>query len=324
MAKPRVFVAKRLPKEALDYLAGHCEVDVWEGPEPPAREELKKRAADAEGLIVFGSPIDGDLLDAAPNLRVVANCSVGYNNFDLAAMKRRGIIGTNTPGVLDETVADLTFALILGTARRVAELDRYVRGGRWKRGDEEILYGIDVHHATLGIVGMGRIGEAVARRAKFGFSMEVVYHNRRRKPGAEAELGVEYLPLDELLRRSDFVVVLVPLTPETEKLIGREQFALMKPTAIFINVSRGPTVDEEALAEALEQGRIRGAGLDVFVQEPVPADHPLLRFPNVLVLPHIGSATAKTRFDMAMLAARNLVDALEGRLPPNVVPELLP
>lgn len=324
MAKPKVFVTKKLPAEVLDFLAGHCELDVWEEKAPPTREQLMERVADAEGLLTSGYRIDEELLDRAPKLKVVSNFSVGYNNFDLAAMKQRGVIGTNTPDVLNETVADLTFSLILGAARRVAELDRYVRQGLWKRGDDENLYGIDVHHATLGIIGMGRIGEAVARRAKFGFSMDVLYYNRSRKPEAERELGAEYVPLDELLKRSDFVVVLVPLTPETVKLIGRDQFALMKPSAIFINVSRGQTVDEEALVEALEQGRIRGAGLDVFAREPIGADHPLLKFPNVVALPHIGSATAKTRLDMAMLAARNLVSALEGRVPPNIVPELRP
>jgi gluconate 2-dehydrogenase len=237
-------------------------------------------------------------------------------------MKARGVIGSNSPNVLNETVADLVFALILSTARRISELDRYVKDGLWKPGDNENLFGVDVHHASLGIVGMGRIGEAIARRAKFGFGMEVSYHNRTRKAEAEQQLGATYKKLDDLLRTSDFIVLITPLTAETAGLIGRDQFRMMKPSAIFINASRGQTVDEVAMIEALQTGLIRAAGLDVFQNEPVAADNPLLRMPNVVALPHIGSATSQTRFDMAMLAARNIVLAVNGSTPPNVVPEL--
>ncbi|WP_164821839.1 2-hydroxyacid dehydrogenase, partial [Paenibacillus koleovorans] len=234
-------------------------------------------------------------LQRAPRLKAISTMGVGTNHFDVAAMKRHGILGTNTPDVLDETVADLVIALMLGTARRVAELDRYVKDGLWRKDDREKLFGTDVHHATLGIVGLGRIGEAIARRAVYGFSMEVLYYNRNRKPEAEERLGIRYAPLESLLGQSDFIAVMVPLTSETSQLIGREQFGQMKPGAIFINASRGQTVDEDALVDALTSGRLRAAGLDVFREEPPARENPLLQMPNVLTLPHIGSATFSTR-----------------------------
>jgi gluconate 2-dehydrogenase len=283
---------------------------------------LLEELSDVDGLLIAGGKIDQELLDLAPKLKVVSNVSVGYNNFDLAAMKAREVMGTHTPTVLDDTVADLVFGLILATARRIPELDRYVKDGKWQKGSDEHLFGMDVHHAKLGIIGMGRIGETIARRAKYGFSMDVLYYNRTRKVAAEQSLGVKYCTLQELLQESDFVVLMTPLTAETTHLIGREELALMKKTAIFINTSRGQTVDEEALIEALENGGIYGAGLDVYGQEPVDLNNPLLKWPNVVTLPHIGSATAKTRFDMAMLAAENLVKAVSGELPPNLVEEL--
>ncbi|WP_206098779.1 2-hydroxyacid dehydrogenase [Paenibacillus paeoniae] len=319
--KPTIFVDLDLPKAVLNYLAEHCSVDAWTEEDTVPREELHTRLAPAEGYLTGGRRIDESLLEAAPNLKVVSSVSVGYNHFDIDAMKRHDVTGTHTPEVLDETVADLVFALMLGSARRVAELDQYVRDGRWKRGDDGVLFGLDVHHATVGIIGMGRIGEAVARRAAHGFGMKVNYHNRSRKPEAEAKYGASYMELDELLAASDFVVMLTPLTNETKSLIGRREFRLMKSSAIFINASRGATVDEPALIEALQDGTIHAAGLDVFQQEPLPADHPLLTLPNVLLLPHIGSATEKTRDAMAMLAARNLVAVLQGEEPPHRVPE---
>jgi gluconate 2-dehydrogenase len=253
----------------------------------------------------------------------VSNVSVGYNNFDLAAMRKRGIIGTHTPYVLDDTVADLTIALMLSAARRIPELDRKVKEGRWSKDEETVVdFGVDVHHATLGIVGMGRIGEAVAKRAAFGFDMNILYYNRRRKVEAEERYGAKYRTLEELLQESDFVVVLAPLTDETRLMFRREQFQLMKPSSIFINVSRGQLVDEEALVEALEQGWIRAAGLDVYAEEPVSPSHPLLRFPQVVTVPHIGSATARTRHDMYISAARSLVAALTGHGEAHIVPEL--
>jgi gluconate 2-dehydrogenase len=320
--KPKIFIARKIPEAAEAFLSGHCECDKWTGDEPITDRQLLERVSDAEGLLVTGNAVDARLLAAAPKLRAVSNLSAGYNNFDIAAMKARKIIGTHTPFVLDETVADLAFALILSTARRVAELDRFVKDGKWKSGQDEALFGVDVHHATLGIIGMGRIGEAVARRARLGFRMNVVYHNRRRRPDVEQQWNLTYCTLEQLLQVSDFVLLLTPLTPETRHLMSDREFELMKRSAVFINVSRGETVNETALIEALHNKRISGAGLDVYEKEPVDGNHPLLRFDNVVTLPHIGSATAQTRFDMAMLAARNLVDALYGNPPKHVVPEL--
>ncbi|MFC5653329.1 2-hydroxyacid dehydrogenase [Paenibacillus solisilvae] len=320
--KPYVFIDRPIPAEAEAYIAEHCAYSIWDRKDPIPPDVLQEELSQANGLLTSGRKIDSSFLEAAPRLRAVSTISVGYNHFDITAMKARGVIGTNTPDVLNETVADLVFALILSSARRTPELDRYVKDGLWKPGDNENLFGIDVHHSSLGIIGMGRIGEAIARRAKFGFSMEVSYCNRSRREHAEQQYGAVYMTLEELLRTSDFVLLMTPLTPETARLIGRDQFRMMKKTAIFINASRGQTVDETALIEALQEGTIRAAGLDVFDREPIDPDSPLLRMPNVVTLPHIGSATARTRYEMAMLAARNLVLAVTGQTPPNVVAEL--
>ncbi|MGG1572479.1 2-hydroxyacid dehydrogenase [Fictibacillus sp. NRS-1165] len=320
--KPKVFIARPIPSEVEAYIADHCTCEKWTGASPITRNELLERLKDAEGLLITGEKIDDELLDHAPNLKAVSNISVGYNNFDLDAMKRRNIIGTNTPDVLNETVADLALALILSTARRIPELDKLVKDGKWEDQDDEPLFGVDVHGKTLGIIGMGRIGEAIGRRAKFGFNMTIQYHNRHRKPESEKLLDADYVSMEELLQTSDFVLLMVPYTEGTKHLIGKEQFALMKNSAIFINTSRGQTVDENALIQALQNQEILAAGLDVFDQEPVSPDNPLLKLPNVVTLPHIGSATYQTRFDMAMLAAKNLVAAVTGKQPPNIVQEL--
>lgn len=325
MNKPRVYISKPIPQQVVDYLQQHCDCTMWDGKGTASREALLASIKDVEGLLTSGGAIDQELLDHAPRLRAVSTASVGYNLFHLEAMKARGVIGTHTPYVLDDTVADLVLTLMLSVARRVPELDSFVKQGNWQRGkglSEEFFYGMDVHHATIGIIGMGRIGEAIAKRAVLGFDMQMLYHNRSRKPDAEQKYGAKYCSLEELLRQSDFVVLMTPLTPETKHLIRKEHFDLMKRTAFFINASRGQTVDEAALIEALQNGRILGAGLDVYDPEPPSADNPLLGMPNVVTLPHIGSATAKTRFDMVMLAAQNLVAALTGGHPPNVVKEL--
>lgn len=316
---PKVYIARPVPAEVE---AKDCQYEKWNGAEPITRSQLFKQISDAEGLLITGEKIDDELLDHAPCLKAVSNISVGYNNFDLEAMKKRSIIGTNTPDVLDETVADLALALMLSAARRIPELDKLVKDGKWGNKGAEPLFGVDVHGKTLGIIGMGRIGESIARRGKFGFNMEVLYYNRRRKFEVEETLSTTYSSLEHLLRESDFVLLMVPYTPETRHLMGREQFALMKKSAIFINTSRGQTVDEKALIEALRTKEILAAGLDVFEQEPVSPDNPLLAMPNVVTLPHIGSATHQTRFDMAMLAAKKLVAAVTGREISNVVPEL--
>ena len=316
--KPKVVVNKPIPKEVEQFLREHCDVEKTEA----TGDDLLNILHDAEGLLTSGGSIDENLLNAAPKLKVVSNISVGYNNFDIDAMRKRNVIGTHTPYVLDDTVADLILALMLAAARRMAELDRYVKEGKWNSLVDEPLFGIDVHHATVGIIGMGRIGEAIAKRCRYGFDMNVLYNSRNRKEDIEQRVEMTYVPLDTLLKESDFVVLMTPLTKETRHLIGREQFKMMKKSAIFINGSRGATVDEEALIEALQTGEIRAACLDVYTKEPIDPDNPLLKLENAVTVPHIGSATAKTRFDMAMLAANNLVKALRGEEPDYVVPEL--
>lgn len=316
---PSILLGIGVPGQVEDYLRQHGRVY---RPVEAGREALFAALAEADGMLTAGTRIDDYLLDHAPGLKIVSYASAGYNNFDVEAMRRRGVMGTHVPGVLDDTTADLIMALILATARRVAELDRLVRSGGWKKGMDEQFFGVDVHHRKLGIIGMGRIGEAVAKRAKFGFDMDVCYYNRNRNEAAEARSGAVYHSMDELLATSDFVVVMTPLTKATEKLIGAGAFDKMKPSAIFINASRGRVVDEAALIAALRDGTIRAAGLDVFEQEPVAPDNPLLALPNTVLLPHIGSATAETRTAMAMTAAENLVAGLQGRKPPNLVPEL--
>ncbi|PZE21780.1 2-hydroxyacid dehydrogenase [Paenibacillus xerothermodurans] len=321
--KPKIFSNRPLPEVVLSYLNEHCECTVWDSETPLSRSELLEHIHEYEGLIMTGVPVDAELLERAAKLRAVSTVSVGYNHFDLEVMQAKGIIGTHTPHVLDDTVADLVMALILSAARRIAELDAYVKQGRWTSGriKEDEWFGMDVHHATLGIIGLGRIGEVIAKRAVRGFDMELLYHNRSRNLEAEKTYGARYCSLEQLLRESDFVLLMAPLTPATVNYIRQEHFEMMKSSAFFINASRGQTVDEQALIEALRNGAIRGAGLDVFVQEPVAADNALLTLPNVVTVPHIGSATAKTRTDMAMLAAQNLVGALTGGKA-HVVPEL--
>lgn len=321
--RPKVLIANKFPAEASEYISRFCDCEVWDGGGMMPRELLLGKLSDIEGLLLSDFSIDEELLKAAPKLRVVSNVSVGYNNFDISAMKKCRVIGTNTPGVLNDTMADIVFGLMLSTARRIAELDRFMREGLWnKGGDDEGLFGLDVHHSTLGIIGMGRIGETVARRARYGFDMEVCYYNRSRKPEVEEQLSIRYAELEQLLRTSDFIVLLTPLKNDTYHMIDHKEFDMMKRTAIFINASRGQNINEKALIEALKQGKIYGAGLDVFESEPIEEGNPLLELPNVVMTPHIGTATYKTWTSMAILAAENLVKALQGEIPPNIVPEL--
>jgi glyoxylate reductase len=318
MARSRIFVTWPMESEARAILerAGAVETSPTEQELPLA--ELTGRVAGCDAIVPMGShPIPGTVIAAAPRLRVIALAAVGYNLIDVAAATRRGVLVTNAPGVLTETTADLAWALMLAVARRLPEGDRFVRAGRWSGVYWSLMMGADVHGATLGVVGLGRIGRAVARRAQ-GFDMRVLYHKRTRDPEAEAGLGVQYRTLAELLREADFVVLTVPLTAETRHLIGAPELAMMKPTAFLVNVARGPVVDEGALVEALRAGRLAGAGLDVFEEEP--KIHPgLLGLENVALTPHIGSASRATRLKMATLAAENCVAALEGRRPPNLV-----
>lgn len=316
---PKVFVTRGMAQEALDLLAKHAEVDVWEGEETPSRDEFMRRIADADAILLWGTDeIDGALMDAAPRLKIIANVSVGYNNIDVAAAAERGIMASNTPGVVTESTADLTFTLMLAIARRLVEMVDLTKKGGWKLWGPLEMLGRDVHHKTLGIIGMGRIGSAVARRAK-GFSMKVIYHDVVRYPG-EAEIGVEYVKdIPTLLRTADFVSIHVPLMKETRHLIGARELAYMKPTAILVNASRGSVVDQKALYEALKNRKIWGAAVDVTEQEPIPPNDPLLTLDNIIITPHIGTQTGETGRDMAVLGAENVVAALTGKEPPNCV-----
>lgn len=318
--KPKVLVTRKIPDDALELLKRECELTVWnEEDEPMPREELLEAVSQVEGIYsLLSDKIDSKVIECAPNLKVVSNMAVGYDNIDVAKCDEKGIMVTNTPGVLTEATADLSFALLMATARRVVEASEYLREGQWKSWSPMQLTGQDVFGATIGIIGMGRIGEAVARRA-LGFNMEVLYHNRNRKQQVESELGVSYRDLDDLLKESDFVVLLTPLTPETKGLIKSRELSLMKSSAVLINVARGSIVDEGALYNSLKNNEIWAAGLDVFEQEPIDLKHPLLSLENVVTLPHIGSASIKTRKKMALMTAENLISALQGEMPPNLV-----
>ncbi|WP_456476068.1 2-hydroxyacid dehydrogenase [Oceanithermus sp.] len=318
----RVFVTRSLPGTALDELrqAGY-QVEVWPEFTAPPREVLLERVRGAAGLItMLEDRVDAQLMDAAgPQLKVIAQYAVGLDNVDLEAAKKRGIVVTHTPGVLTDATADLAFALLAAAARRVVEGHDYVRQGEWKTWHPELLLGPELHGATVGVVGFGRIGQAFARRAR-GFEMKVLYASRHPKPEAEAALAAEHVELDELLARADFVSLHTPLTPETHHLMNAERLARMKEGAVLVNTARGKVVDTEALLNALEHGPLCAAGLDVTDPEPLPADHPLLRHPRVVVTPHIGSAGLRTRRRMAEMVARDVLAVLEGRPPLHPAP----
>ncbi|MGA3406674.1 MAG: D-glycerate dehydrogenase [Candidatus Bathyarchaeia archaeon] len=322
--KPRVYVTRLLPKEAMDKINSYCDAKTWDGPLPPPRQVLMENVVDIEGLVsLLTDKIDAELMDKAPKLKVISNYAVGFDNIAIPEATKRGIIVGNTPGVLTETTADLTFALLLAAARRVVEGDKEVRAGKWKTWGPMTLLGQDIHGATLGIVGLGRIGAAVARRAK-GFGMKIMYYDVVRQNKAEEELGIQYAGLDKVLSESDFITTHTNLTKETHHLIGAKQFEMMKRTCILVNTSRGPIVDNMALYEALRDKKIAYAALDVTEPEPMPADHPLLKLDNVIVVPHIASASVATRTKMGLMAADNLIAGLKGEMPPNPVnPEVL-
>ncbi|MBW8350174.1 D-glycerate dehydrogenase [Bacillus sp. IITD106] len=312
--KPTVYITRRLPSEVIEAINQHCKVLMWNEEDVPVpREELVEKIKVVDGLFcLLTETIDEDILKHARKLKVISNMAVGYNNIDIEAATKRGIAVTNTPEVLTETTADLTFALLMTTARRLNEAEQFLRRGKWKTWSPMLLTGQDIHDSTIGIIGLGRIGEAVARRA-IGFNMNVLYYNRSRKMDLEQDLSIEYRELNDLLTNSDFVCVLTPLTPETKNLISYDEIALMKKDAILINTSRGGIVNENALITALENKQIWGAGLDVFEEEPVSINHRLLQLPNVVVIPHIGSASIKTRIKMAQLAAGNLIEVLREK-----------
>ncbi|MGD0421983.1 MAG: D-glycerate dehydrogenase [Candidatus Bathyarchaeia archaeon] len=322
--KPRVYVTRILPKEAMDRINSFCDAKTWDGPLPPPREVLEENVANIDGLLsLLTDKIDAALMDKAPKLKVISNYAVGFDNIDIPAATKRGIIVGNTPGVLTETTADLAFTLLMAAGRRIVEGDKEVRAGRWKTWGPMTLLGQDIHGATLGIIGLGRIGAAIAQRAK-GFGMKIIYYDIIRNEKAEKELGIQYTDLNNLLSQSDFITIHTNLTKETHHLIGAKQFDLMKRTGILVNTSRGPIVDNMALYEALRNKKIAYAALDVTEPEPLPADHPLLTLDNVIVVPHIASASVASRTKMGLMAADNLIAGLKGEMPPNPVnPEVL-
>jgi len=314
MSKPRILVTRHVFPEIIDLLRQHFEVDANPEDAMWSQEELARRLADKDGAFTTGSHrVDAALLAACPRLKIVANMAVGYNNFDVDAMTAAGVQGTNTPDVLTETTADFGFALVMATARRMAEAEHYLRAGLWKSWRYDMFAGGEVHGSTLGILGMGRIGQGIARRGAHGFGMNVIYHNRSRlAPELESECKARYVGKDELLAQADHLVLVLPYTAESHHAIGAAELARMKPTATLVNIARGGIVDDAALAAALKQGRIAAAGLDVFEGEP--AVHPaLLEVPNVVLTPHIASATVPTRLAMARLAADNLIAFFDGR-----------
>jgi gluconate 2-dehydrogenase len=318
--KPKILVTRATFDDVIDKLRERFEVEDNQKDDTPwSAEEFRRRIADKDGVLPTGSDrVDAATLDAAPRLKAVCNIAVGYNNIDLAACNERGILATNTPGVLDDTTADMTWALLMAAARRVTEAERWLRAGNWKGWKNDQFLGVDVHHATLGIIGMGRIGQAIARRAK-GFAMRVLYHNRRRVPrSVEKALAARYVSMERLLKESDFISLNMPYSAEAHHLIGAKEIAAMKPTAVIVNAARGGIIDDAALVTALKERRIAAAGLDVFEGEP-KFNPGFLEVDNVALVPHIGSATRATRTAMAMLASRNLSAVLSGKRPPNLL-----
>lgn len=316
MRKPTIFITRKVPGKLLESYKDVFDIRMWEKEEEPVpREVLEKEVKQVDGLLcVLSDQVDQSVLNQSKQLKVVANMAVGFDNIDIDYAKEIGVIVTNTPDVLSESTADLGFALMMATARRLNEAAEYIKDGQWKNWAPFLLAGTDVHNKTLGIVGMGRIGEAIARRAK-GFGMTVLYHNRKRKREAERELQASYVQMDELLSQSDFVISVVPFTKETNNLFNKEAFEKMKESAVFVNISRGAVVDENALYCALKAGEIKAAGLDVFEQEPISSNHPLLELENVICLPHIGSATVQTRTAMIELCLKNIANVLEEKTP---------
>jgi glyoxylate reductase len=321
--KPKVFISRILPQQALDMIMPVCDAEVWQEELPPPRDLLLSKARNVAGLLtLLTDKVDAPLMDAAPQLKVISNCAVGFDNIDIPAATQRGIAVGNTPGVLTETTADFAFTLLMAAARRVAEGDRYTRAGKWKTWGLTVLLGQDIYGATLGLVGLGRIGAAMAKRAT-GFDMRVLYFDPFRRPDLEQQLGITYAGLDTVVRQADFVSIHTPLTPETKHLVNADFLRKMKKTAILINTSRGPVVDQAALYAALRDGVIGGAALDVTDPEPIAMNDPLLTLENCIVAPHIASASIVTRTKMATMAAENLLAGLRGEpLPTPVNPEV--
>ncbi|WP_187445893.1 2-hydroxyacid dehydrogenase [Bacillus infantis] len=318
--KPKVYITRKIPDEFMAKIKSECDVKVWSEEDIPVpRDILEAEIAEIDGLLcLLTENIDESIIEKASHLRVISNMAVGYNNIDIEAAKNKRITVTNTPGILTDTTADLTFALLMAASRRIIESNEFLKMGKWKTWSPFQLTGQDVYGATLGIIGMGRIGEALIKRAK-GFSMNCIYYNRTRKTHLEEEHDIKFEELDHLLQIADFVCILTPYTPETKNLISERELKLMKSTSILINTARGGIVNEAALYKALTNGEIWAAGLDVFEQEPINNSHPLMALPNVVALPHIGSASVKTRMKMAELAVDNLLLGVKGITPNSVI-----
>ena len=320
MSQPKVYVTREIPEKGLKTIKERFDAEVWLEYTPPPKEVLVEKVRDVDALVsLLSDKIDAEVFDAARKLKIVAQFAVGFDNIDVKEATRRGIHVTNTPGVLTETTADFAWALLMAVARRVVEADKYVHTGQWKVGwHPSMLSGRDVYGATIGIIGAGRVGSVVARRAK-GFNMKILYYSLSPKPELEKELGATHVNLDVLLRKSDFVSIHVPLTKQTYHMINEEKLRLMKKTAYLINNSRGAVIDEKTLYRALKEGWIAGAGLDVFEREPTLMDNPLLKLDNVVIAPHISSASHETRSKMAEMVADNLIAFFEERIPPNLI-----
>ncbi len=318
--KPKVFVSRKIPEAGLRLLEGEIDYKVWPKEEPPSQEELIENTRDCHGLVsLLTDKLDDEVFSHCPKLKIIAQYAVGYNNIDVQAATKRKIAVSNTPGVLTDTTADTAFALLMSVARRIPECDEYVKTGEWRvEWAPLMMLGTDVHHKTLGIIGMGRIGKAIAQRAR-GFEMNLIYSDTQRDEEVEKKFGARFATLEELLRESDFVSVHVPLVPETKHLINAEKLSLMKKTAFLINTSRGQVVDEQALAQALEKKQIAGAALDVFEIEPLPRESQLNKMKNVVLVPHIGSASKETREKMSEIACANIVDYFSGKKPRTCV-----
>ncbi|WP_043932297.1 2-hydroxyacid dehydrogenase [Bacillus sp. EB01] len=318
--KPYVYITRQVPEETVSLLTEKYEVAMWEKDDVPVpREKLLEEARKADGLLtVLSDSIDEEVLSAGDCLKVVSNLAVGYDNIDLASASSNGIAVTNTPDVLTDTTADFSFALLMASARRIVEASDLIKEDKWTSWSPFLMAGRDIHHKTIGIVGMGKIGAAVAKRAT-GFDMNILYHNRSRNMQVEEAIGAQYVSFEELVAESDFIVCLTPLTEQTRNMFTRDVFRRMKKSAIFINVSRGPVIDEQALYDALVEGDIAGAGLDVFEKEPISASHPLLKLKNVTAIPHIGSASVETRTAMIEICAENIDRVLSGKEPKTLV-----
>jgi glyoxylate reductase len=320
MPKPKIYVTRKLPERGLQIIRKHFDMEVWPEYAPPPKKTIIEKTKNVDALAtLLSDKIDAEVFNAAPRLKIVSQLAVGYDNIDTTEATKRGIYVTNTPEVLTDTTADFAWALLMALARRVIEADKYVRTGQWKVGwHPDMMTGRDIYNATIGVVGAGRIGYAVAKRAT-GFSMKILFYDVVPRPEIEKDFGAKKVDLDTLLKESDFVSIHVPLMKETQHLINEQKLKLMKKTAYLINNSRGPVVDEKALYKALKEGWIAGAGLDVFEQEPTPADNPLLKLDNVAVAPHISSASIETRSKMGEMVAENLVAFFEGKKPPNLL-----